>query len=72
MGNPHPTNSKPAKIGRKHTGAPSTRKKAAMAKSKRVADQIKSGKIHRYKGDVKAFWRGDLDQFPEKPKHGGR
>ena len=70
MANPHPTKSKPCKIGRKHTGAPSTRKKAAKEKSKRIAAQIKKGKIYRYKGNVKDFWRGDIDQFPSKPTHG--
>lgn len=41
MGNPHPTRSKPCKIGRKHTGAPSDRirqkqRNAAKARHREV------------------------------------
>lgn len=67
MGNPHPSKSKPCKIGRKHTLSLSIRQKAAAAKRKAVARQMQDGKHQRYKEAVAAYWRGEIEQFPEKP-----
>lgn len=69
MGNPHPSKSKPCKIGRKHTGAPSTRKKVEASKKRVVARQIRDGKHDKYKDAVAAYWRGEIVQFPEKPNY---
>lgn len=67
MGNPHPTKSKPLKIGRKHTGAPSNRLSGKRKRAKLVANQIKLGKYQLFKKKVAAYWRGELESYPENP-----
>lgn len=68
MGNPYPTKSKPAKIGRKHTGELSLR-----AIGQRQSDLLKKQKsqtfkFRKYKNLVSAYWKGEIDGFPTKPK----
>lgn len=65
MANPHPTKSKPCKIGRKHTKAKSSRQREKDIARKRKANRIKIGKLQKRKELVAKFWRGELDQHPE-------
>lgn len=69
MGNPHPTVSKPIKIGRKHTLSLSIRQMSKAAKKAKVGQQIKKGKIASYKKEVAKYWRGESNTFPEKPRY---
>ena len=66
MGNPHPTISKPNKIGRKHTKKPGSRRWqiAQSEKSKRVERQKKLAKINRHIAQVEKYWRGEIDNHP--------
>lgn len=65
MANPHPTKSKPCKIGRKHTKTPGIRQKGRAKSSAIKANAIKLAKIKKYKAQVSAFWRGERDDHPE-------
>jgi len=67
MGNPHPTRSKPIKIGRKHTGAPSSRVKGRRQSATLAAQKIKAAKIRKFKLQVRAFWAEKRENFPAKP-----
>lgn len=63
--NPHPTKSKPIKIGRKHTGAPSLR-----VRGRRTSQALRNRKsqvaAHRlFKGRVAAYYRGELETYPK-------
>jgi hypothetical protein len=64
---PHPTFSKPAKIGRKHLGLPSLRiigkRKAGAAERERQ----KLEKRRAYNAAVVAYFRGERESFPKKP-----
>jgi hypothetical protein len=64
MSNPHPTKSKPCKIGRKHTNAPSARVKAKKAKSIAARIKIKNGKNKKKKQSIAAYYRGEIENFP--------
>ena len=67
MSNPHPSKSKPFKIGRKHTGSKSVRRRgrlASGAEQKRRQDVARRAK---YKERAAAYWRGELDHFPHPP-----
>lgn len=66
MGNPKPTRSKPFKIGRKHTGAPSIRKQNNVRKGREIERLRTVESIRKYRAKVAAFWRGELDT-PPKP-----
>lgn len=61
MSNPHPTKSKPFKIGRKHTGAKREREKNGLL----FYAKIIQAKAAKYKAKVAAYWRGDLGEFPK-------
>ena len=62
--NPHPSKSKPVKIGRKHTGAPSLRAKGRRASSAIKHHRNQINKYRKYKARVAAFWRGELETYP--------
>jgi hypothetical protein len=64
MGNPHPTKSKPNKIGRKHTGALSARKKALAEKNRRMHDKTLAARKHKRDRAVSAYFRGEADLHP--------
>jgi hypothetical protein len=67
MGNPHPTASKPIKIGRKHTGALGLRAKGRM-QSRAILERKKTlNKFRKYKASVSEFWRGERETFPPMP-----
>jgi len=66
MGNPHPTKSKPFKIGRKHTNAPSIRIREKKAKSLVIASERKKAKLKKHKQSVAAYYRGEIENFPCK------
>ena len=68
MGNPHPSRSKPFKIGRKHTGALGNRAKGRLASAKTKNRKKLVHNFRVYKEKVSAFWRGELDRFPRKPR----
>lgn len=61
MGNPHPTRSKPNKIGRKHTGEKSAREKQKRAAGLRKFKQIQ--KVTRSR-KVRDYWTGKRDSHP--------
>lgn len=65
MGNPHPTNSKPFKIGRKHTGAPSLRAIGRRRSAGIVREKMKLSKYARHKYLVSEFWSGKLERHPQ-------
>lgn len=67
MGNPHPTKSKPVKIGRKHTGAPSLRTIGRRSSAKAKINRAETGKWHAYKMAVAAYWRGERETYPKMP-----
>lgn len=67
MGNPHPTKSKPIKIGRKHTGARSEKWKQRARNATLHRSKIRRAVIKRYKVQVARFWRGELDTHPTIP-----
>lgn len=66
--NPHPTKSKPVKIGRKHTGSPSIKVKAKRAAGFVIQQKINLAKIKRYKKAVSDYHKGLTDIFPTKPR----
>lgn len=65
MSKPVSTRSKPCKIGRKHTTAASVRCQSKQAKAREMENRIKGANAKRLKAKVAAFWRGELDSFPE-------
>jgi hypothetical protein len=67
MGNPHPTNSKPVKIGRKHTGAPSLRTIGRRASGKLKLHRAEIVKWRAFKKEVAAYWRGERETYPKMP-----
>jgi hypothetical protein len=64
MGNPHPTKSKPIKIGRKHTGAASTRVRQRRADAARAYATIKEGLRRRFHERVRQYFAGARDNYP--------
>jgi hypothetical protein len=68
MGNPHPSKSKPFKIGRKHTGALSTRARGRLVSRAKKVREIELNKFRQHKARVSAFWRGEIEEFPNKTK----
>lgn len=67
MGNPHPTKSKPIKIGRKHTNAQGLRKKGKAMSNKIKSQKQKVIEWKRYNKEVKAYWNNERETFPNKP-----
>lgn len=65
--NPHPTKSKPCKIGRKHTGAAGVRKKGRLASAQVQSQKERVRKWKKFNERVAAYFRGSTDTFPEKP-----
>ena len=64
MGNPHPTKSKPCKIGRKHTGAPSDKAKQRRQRGLRLNLEIKLAKRRKQKHAIADYYDGKYDRFP--------
>ena len=64
MGNPHPTKSKPCKIGRKHTGADSTRVRERKRRAKAITQAQNDAKDRKRRNKIAAYWRGEIDEFP--------
>lgn len=64
MGNPHPTKSKPCKIGRKHTNAPSTRVREKRRRAKQKQREIALAQFRKHKSKIEAYWRGETDECP--------
>lgn len=64
MSNPHPTKSKPCKIGRKHTGAPSIRVNAKKQKALKIQRAIQKNQAKRLKNLIASYWRGEIDIYP--------
>ncbi len=64
MSNPHPTISKPNKIGRKHTRAPSERAKQLKQNGKKLWAAQKAKRAIRRKLQIEAYWRGDINEHP--------
>jgi hypothetical protein len=65
MGNPHPTKSKPIKIGRKHNGTPSLRTIGQRASSALKRHRAELERWRKHKQDVAAFWRGERETYPK-------
>ena len=64
MGNPHPTKSKPCKIGRKHTNAPSDKAKQRRQRGLRLNLEIKLAKRRKKKHAITDYYAGMYDQCP--------
>lgn len=67
MGNPHPTKSKPCKIGRKHTGAKSLRQIGRIKSFRLKQQREQAAKWRAFKKQVKAYWEQEQANFPKKP-----
>lgn len=65
MGNPHPTKSKPCKIGRKHTQAPSTRVREKRRAAKQKQREIVLAKFRKHKEQIAAYYRGEIEECPQ-------
>lgn len=65
--NPHPTKSKPCKIGRKHTGAPGVRRLGRITSNTIKKHKQAVSRIRSFKAKVAAFWRGEIDVYPSLP-----
>jgi len=63
--NPHPTRSKPYKIGRKHTGARGVRAKGKLQSKAIKANSKKVSVLRKFKEKVSSFWKGEIDQYPK-------
>lgn len=68
MGNPYPTKSKPIKIGRKHTGESSLRVIGQQKSGLLQKQKSQTSNFRKYKNLVAAYWKGEVDGFPPKPK----
>jgi hypothetical protein len=64
MSNPHPTRSKPNKIGRKHSGAPSAREKAIAAKNRAMHERTLVARGRKRKKAIRAYFLGEMDLYP--------
>lgn len=64
MGNPHPTRSKPRKIGRKHTGEPSERVKQARRNTAMRRAALIAGKRRKVKALIHLYFLGELEYLP--------
>jgi hypothetical protein len=67
VSNPHPTNSKPCKIGRKHTGKPSLRTIGRRVSRGVAKNKVITKKFRQHKAEVAAFWKGEIEDHPKKP-----
>lgn len=65
MGNPHPTKSKPNKIGRKHTQGKRVWQRAAEEKSRVAHSEFMKAKRKKVESKIRQYWRGELDAYPE-------
>lgn len=66
MANPHPTKSKPTKIGRKHTTAKSVRAQGKQRSRQLVERKAQDAHHRKFKSSVAAYWRGELTEYPTK------
>jgi len=66
MGNPHPTRSKPCKIGRKHTGAPREKEKARKRQAQKIHLRIKVARRRKRNAEIAKYFRGERPYHPEK------
>lgn len=64
MGNPHPTKSKPVKIGRKHSGAKSEKLKQKLRNKAKKAAQIKAAIRRKNAKMVHEYFMGLRDELP--------
>ena len=64
MGNPHPTRSKPFKVGRKHTKAKSIKQKQKERNGKIKRQQQKRSKWRKHKKMVVSYWGGEVNEYP--------
>lgn len=64
MGNPRPTKSKPVKIGRKHTGAKSSRLKQRQQNGRVSFQRQEQARHRKTKAAVREYWDGLRDECP--------
>lgn len=62
--NPHPTKSKPSKIGRKHTGAISQKTKQKRHNAASKKQKIKQMKAKKFHSQVAEYFAGKREQHP--------
>lgn len=62
--NPHPTNSKPTKIGRKHTGEPSEKAKQKKRNAASYKQKIQQAKSKKYHLKVSEYFTGKREYHP--------
>jgi len=64
MGNPHPTKSKPVKIGRKHSGAKSEKFRQKRRNTAKRRNEIKLGLRRKDNRIVREYFLGLRDELP--------
>ena len=64
MGNPHPTKSKPNKIGRKHTQGKRVWQKAGRERYRKIELERIKARRKRLKDKIKKYWVGELEYYP--------
>ncbi len=65
MGNPHPTKSKPNKIGRKHVNGLRVWQKANIEKRKKIEKEKLISRLRKFSKKVKDYWGGISDSHPK-------
>ncbi len=68
MGNPHPTKSKPNKIGRKHVNGLRVWQKAGMVNSARIEKDKIRARYRKLKNKIRQYFNGEIDAFPKDNK----
>jgi hypothetical protein len=63
--NPHPTRSKPCKIGRKHTGARRAKDKQRRLNGLKAFEKLKIARRRARNKKIAAYFRGDIATHPE-------
>lgn len=65
--NPHPTRSKPCKIGRKHTGQKRQKAKQKRLRGMQVYEKLKIARKRKYDAKVAMYFRNEIPLHPGDP-----
>jgi hypothetical protein len=65
MGNPHPTKSKPCKLGRKHTGKACTRVAERRKAGKKLFAKRALAKQRARDAQIHAYFTGQREFYPD-------
>ena len=64
MGNPHPTKSKPLKIGRKHTQSERLHQRVRREKGLEITKKTIFAKRRKVENNIRKYWEGEIDTYP--------